>query len=376
MPVLNDICNERLYESEKASKKRSLVPVAVDADGVHILREGIRYLNFSGNDYLGLSHHPKVKEAASDALKTYGAGAGASRLVTGNHPLYTRLESQLARYKHTESALVFGSGMLANMGVLSGLMSEGDIIIADKLSHASMLDGAALSGATLKRFLHNDMAHLETVLRSHRAAHRHCLIMSESVFSMDGDKAPIEALSLLAKRYDAWLMIDDAHGLGITGPINGAVDIWVGTLSKALGSYGGYIAGSASLIAYLTSHARALMYTTGLPPATIAAATAALDILENEPERQKTVLKNAAHICHALALPMAQSAIVPWVIGQSEDALNASGQLAKKGIWVQAIRPPTVPQGSARLRMTCSALHTDTHIAVLIDALQNIRIVS
>lgn len=373
MPVLNDICNERLAESEKASKKRSLAPSAVDADGIHIQREGKRYINFSGNDYLGLSQHPKVKEAAITALKTYGTGAGASRLVTGNHPLYAILESQLARHKHTESALVFGSGMLANMGVISSLVSEGDIIIADKFSHASMLDGAALSAAALKRFSHNDMAHLEMLLQAHRGSHRHCLIMSESVFSMDGDKAPIEALSILAKRYDAWLMIDDAHGLGITQPTTGAVDIWVGTLSKALGSYGGYIAGSKSLIDYLTSHARALIYTTGLPPATVAAATTALALLENEPERTMQVLSNAQRICQALAMPDAQSAIVPWIVGKSEDALRASEQLAHKGMWVQAIRPPTVPQGSARLRMTCSALHTEAHINALIDALQNIR---
>ena len=374
MPVLNDICTERLQASEKAVRQRALTPCLIASDGVHMHRAGKQYLNFSGNDYLGLSHHPAVLKAAADALARYGAGATASRLVTGNHPLYDILESHIAHHKQCEAALVFGSGMLANLGVIQALTGEGDLILADKLVHASMIDGARLSGAELKRFAHNDATHLSALLEKFRPSYRNCLILTESVFSMDGDIAPLDTLSALCKTHDAWLMVDDAHGLGIVPQTGASVDIWLGTLSKSLGGYGGYVAGSHILIDYLTSHARALIYTTGLPPATIAAADAALSVLESEPQRGQQALHHAQRIASALGLAKAQSAIVPLIIGESDAALAASQALADEGIWVQAIRPPTVPQGAARLRITTSSAHEDVHISRLIDALKSHRL--
>jgi 8-amino-7-oxononanoate synthase len=329
-----------------------------------------QYINFSSNDYLVLSHHPDVIAAAREVAFSHGAGAGASRLITGNHPLYASLERRLAEHKNTEAALIFGSGMLANLGVIPALVDEKDVILADKLVHASMLDGAKLSGATLRRFGHNDMAHLKTLLTEHRGKFRHCLILSESVFSMDGDTAPLAELSALARESDAWLLIDDAHGLGIVGtPEDISVDIWIGTLSKSLGSYGGYVAGSRLLIDFLTTQARSLIYTTGLPPSVIAAADAALQIVEREPERGMLALEHAQRITHALGLPLAQSAIIPIIIGSNEQALKAAHALADKGFWVQAIRSPTVPNGTARLRITTSCAHTETQIDGLIAAL-------
>jgi 8-amino-7-oxononanoate synthase len=375
LPTVNDRCRDALNASENAGTRRVLTHWEAALAEMELMRcEGAemqRYINFSSNDYLGLVQNPEVVEAAREAALAYGVGAGASRLITGNHPLYALLETRLAQHKHTEAALIFGSGMLANLGAISALVGDNDLILADKIIHASMLDGAKLSGATLRRFRHNDMAHLRILLNEHRGKFRHCLIMSESVFSMDGDTAPLAELSAITKESDAWLLIDDAHGMGIVPvPDDTSVDIWIGTLSKSLGSYGGYVAGSRLLIDFLTSQSRSLIYTTGLPPSVIAAADVALQIMQREPERGAYALEHAQRITQALGLPLAESAIVPIIIGSNEQAIKVAHRLAERGFWVQAIRSPTVPNGSARLRITTSYAHTETQIDGLIAALQ------
>lgn len=367
MPALDAIAAEKTAQLEAKSRLRRLRTVVVE-EGITVSRDGSRLLSFSGNDYLGLANHSAIKQAMQDALSCYGAGAGASRLVTGNHPLYDPLESALAAYKGTEAALVFGSGYLANIGVIPALVGREDLVVADKLVHACILDGIKLSGAKLLRFKHNDAADAERLLQAHRLAHRHALLITETVFSMDGDLSPLVDLRRIADKHDAWLMTDDAHGIGRPQPVK--VDVQMGTLSKALGSYGGYIAGSQALIDYIVSTTRSFIFSTGLPPATIAAATAALNVLSQEPERADKALGNARRFASLLGLPEAQSTIVPLVLGEEEKALAAAQSLEEAGFLVAAIRPPTVPEGTSRLRFAFSALHTERDIERLVEVIR------
>lgn len=371
MPAFNAILSARLEKQAENGLLRTLTPCASDAFGmVNVGAQNL--INFSSNDYLGLSFHPAVIEAGIAASKHAGAGSGASRLVTGNHPYYAPLEQGLAQAKKQESALVFGSGYLANIGTISALMGKDDLILADKLAHACILDGARLSGATLKRFSHNDVKHARQLLEIHRGKYAQCLIVTESIFSMDGDVAPLDALSQLATQHDAWLMVDDAHGFDypMSDGIKPHVDIWLGTLSKALGSYGGYVAGSKILIDYLISSARSFIFSTGLPPFAIASAHAAIEMACREPERKSRALAHAQRFSHAMRLEQAQSAIVPLIVGSAQDALQLSSVLKEKGVYVQAIRPPTVPPNSSRLRITFSAAHSDGQVDTLIDSLR------
>ncbi len=324
-------------------------------------RGGKRLVSFSCNDYFGLSRHPKVTQAAVAATREYGAGAGASRLVSGNHPLYEQLESLLARTKGTEAAIVFGSGYLANLGTIPALMGKNDLILADKYIHACMLDAAKLSGATCLRFAHNNAGHLRLLLEANRSEYQNCLILTETVFSMDGDRAPMREFTELAAEFDGWLMSDDAHGLFVTQQPNRA-QIQMGTLSKSLGGYGGYVCGSKALIDYLQTAARSVIYSTGLPPASIAAAIAAIEILQADEKLCAKPLENAKYFTQLLGIKEAESAIVPVILEESEKALKASEFLASHGFYVAAIRPPTVPENSARLRFAFSALHTREQI--------------
>ncbi len=360
MPALDEVLKQKLQLLEAKHLKRALKETT-RGEGVHVIRAGRELISFSDNDYLGLSRHPKVVAEAEAALAEYGTGAGASRLVTGNHPLYTALESKLASYKGTEAACIFGSGYLANLGAIPALVGAGDLILADKFAHACMLDAARLSGATFMRFAHNNVEHCRLLLDANRREHHHCLILTETVFSMDGDIAPIAELSELATLHDAWLMTDDAHGLGIVPHIKGA-DIQMGTLSKAAGSYGGYVCGSQALIDYLESAARSLIYSTALPPAVIAASTASLTLIKSEPERGQKALRHAQHFTALLGLAPAQSAIVPVIVRENEKALAASAMLEENGFLVAAIRPPTVPEHTARLRFAFSAQHEEKDI--------------
>ena len=361
MPALDESLQQKLRVLEARRRRRALAGTAW-VSGVTVERSGRKLISFSGNDYLGLSHRPEVAKAAQVALKKYGTGAGASRLVTGNYPLYDELEAALAKYKGTEAACVFGSGYLANIGTIPALVGAGDLIIADKFIHACMHDGARLSGATVMRFAHNNLAHCRMLLEANRAGHHHCLLLTETVFSMDGDRAPLAGLAALAGEFDAWLMVDNAHETSPATNIHQSPTITMGTLSKAAGSYGGYVCGSETLIEYLQNAARSLIYSTGLPPASVASSIAALKIMMGEPELVKKPLENARLFTSLLGLQEAESAIVPVVLKEDERALMASQLLEECGFLVSAIRPPTVPENTARLRFTFSALHTPEQI--------------
>ncbi len=340
-------------------------------DSIHVRRGGRALVSFCCNDYLNLSAHGAVKAAAAVAIERFGAGAGASRLVTGDHPLLGELERALATFKDTEDAVVFGSGYLANLGIIPAVMGSGDLILVDELSHACILGGARLSGAQELRFHHNDMAHLETLLDQHRSSVRHALIVTDGVFSMDGDLAALPQIIELAQKFDAWVMTDDAHGLGTIGGGVGCSnaftaplqpELQMGTLSKALGSYGGYLCASQAVCELVRNRARTFVYSTGLPPASAAAALAALEIVRSDVALCAKPTAQAARFCEALGLPAPQSPIVPLVLGDEQSALHASAALEDAGFLVTAIRPPTVPAGTARLRFTFTAAHTDAEI--------------
>jgi 8-amino-7-oxononanoate synthase len=291
--------------------------------------------------------------------------------VSGNHPLLQQLEERLARRKRKPAALVFGSGYLANIGLPGALAGTGDLIAIDELAHASMHAGARLSGARVLTFRHNDLQHLADLLVHERPAARRVLILTERIFSMDGDQAPLRAMGQLAERNDAWLLADDAHGLGVAEH-DGDVPLDMGTLSKALGSYGGYVCSSAPVISLLQGRARSFVYSTGLPPASAAAALTALDIMDAEPEKCLRPRLLARRFAQALNLPDPASAIVPLIVGEAGRALALSAALERAGFLVVAIRPPTVPVGSARLRFTFSAAHSDAQVDALIDVVTNV----
>src|SRR3984885_4005975 len=368
MRSLDEFASSKLEALEAARLRRT--PVVTVRDGIFAERGGRRLLSFSCNDYLNLSRHPAIIKAAVEAAQNYGVGAGASRLVTGNHPPYDELESRLARLKGTEASCVFGSGYLANIGIIPALAGSGDLVLVDELSHACIHAGAKLSGALVQRYRHGDVAHTEALLAEHRGRHTHALIATDGVFSMDGDLAPLEALSALAKRHDAWLLVDDAHGLGVVGHgrgsafANGGADVplQMGTLSKAVGVYGGYLCASRAVVDLMRTRARPFIYSTGLPPPVVAAAIAALDLIERDRALTEEPLRKARLFTRALNLPEAQSAIVPVIVGEAEAALAASEMLESEGFLVVAIRPPTVPAATARLRFAFTALHPEAEI--------------
>jgi 8-amino-7-oxononanoate synthase len=371
---LDAFARQKLAELDRAHLRRTLVDT-VRTDGIWVTRNGRRLLSFSCNDYLNLAQHPAVKEAAIAAIRRHGVGAGASRLVTGNHPLFAELEARLARLKQTEAACVFGSGYLANAGIIPALIGREDLVLVDELAHACLWSGARLAGATVLAFRHNDVEHAEALLAQQRERHRHALIATDGVFSMDGDLAPLAALGALARRFDAWLLSDDAHGIGVVGGGRGSsfvggkadVPLQMGTLSKAIGSYGAYLCASRPVIDLMHNRARTLIYSTGLPAAAVAAAVAALDLIERDPAYAARPLHKAKAFTEMVGLPEAQSPIVPIVIGDAEAALHASRLLEDEGFLVIAIRPPTVPEGTARLRFSFSALHPDDEIERLAD---------
>ena len=354
MPALRDYAREQLALVAQRALTRRVVETE-RLGGTRVRRGGREYVSFSCNDYFGLTHDPKVIAAAREALERYGTGAAASRLVTGSHPVYAELERLLAEMKGTEAALVFSSGYLANVGVIPALIGKEDLVVADRLCHACMWDGARLSGATVMRFDHNDLDHCRGILEAHRTKFERCLILTETVFSMDGDRGPVGELSGLGRAYDAWLMTDDAHGLGVCSPQT--ADVQMGTLSKAVGSCGGYVCGTAELIAWLANRSRSLMFSTGLPPASVASAVAALRIIRDDEELRAKPLENARRFTTALGRQPAASQIVPVIIGEPKRALDASAMLQEHGLLAVAIRPPSVPAGTARLRFAFSALH-------------------
>jgi len=337
--------------------------------------DGVEVLLLCSNNYLGLADHPRVRKAAAEAAMRWGAGAGASRLVSGNMTIHRRLEEQLAAFKGSESCLLFGSGYLANTGIVSALAREGDVVFSDALNHASIVDGCRLARARTFVYDHCDTDHLEWGLRE--AGGRGALIVTDGVFSMDGDVAPLARIVELAHRYDARVMVDDAHGLGALGPggrgsvaaagLGDEVDVVVGTLGKALGSYGAYACMSRTMSKYLINTARTLIFSTALSPPAVAAAGAALDLLIEEPRRVDRLQRNAkimreALAGHGVATGASTTQVLPLVVGDADHAVRVCERALEKGIFAQAIRPPTVPEGSSRLRLAVMSPHTRTEL--------------
>lgn len=367
---------EEIESIKKASLYRKLRSVAGD-QGPVLNVDGREVLNFSSNNYLGLANHPKLAAAAKEAIDRYGCGSGASRLISGNMTLHEALEERLARFKGTEAALVFNSGFQANTGILSTLAGEGDAIFSDALNHASIIDGCRLSRAKTFVYAHCDLDDLEAALKKSAGCRRR-LIVTESIFSMDGDEAPLASIVKLAERFGASVMVDEAHATGLFGS-NGAgvvaklgigdrVLVQMGTLGKALGGFGAYVAGSRTLREILVNRCRSFIFTTALPPAVMAMAMAALDVVESEPERRAALRQNCRSMTqglHALGYRMGESAspILPLVVGEADACMRLSERLFERGVFAQGIRPPTVPQGSSRLRVTLMATHTPAHIA-------------
>ncbi len=376
---LDQFVTGKLDALEAQSLRRRLIETDRFSD-VEVHRNGKTLISFCCNDYLNLSHHPAVIAAANDATTRYGTGSGASRLVTGNHPLFAELEARLAKLKQAEDCVIFGSGYLANLGIVPTLVGAPDIIIADELSHSCLLMGSKLSDATTHIFRHNDLAHVEALLKAHRADARHCLILTDGIFSMDGDLAPVAELAALAEKYDAWLMTDDAHGIGVVGEGRGSsfvtgikanVPLQMGTLSKAIGSYGGYLCASKPVCDFIRTRARTLIYSTGLAPAQVAAAIAALDVIEGDSDYANLPVKKAQSFTRALNIAPATSPIVPLILGDADATLRASALLEAEGFLVTGIRPPTVPAGTARLRFTFTARHADADIARLANLVRD-----
>lgn len=340
--------------------------------------EGRDYLNFASNDYLNLSGHPRVLECANRALVEFGGGATSSRLVSGTLPLHAELEQTIAAHKGYDASLVFGTGYMANVGTITALVGRNDLVIADKLVHASMIDAVTLSRAELVRFKHNDVAHLELILEKRAGFEGRVLVMTESVFSMDGDLAPLREIAELSERFGVMLMVDEAHSTGIFGAggvgliaeqhLQPLVNVSMGTLSKAMGGYGGYVAVSKSLRAWLVHRARAFIYTTAPPPAQIGAALGAFEALKEDPSMGARLLENAAVFraqLQSAGLKTLDSAsqIVPVLIGENEKAVEVSQALRQRGIIASAIRPPTVPAGTARLRLSVTLAHSPADLA-------------
>lgn len=349
-----------------------------------------RLVNFCSNDYLGLANHPAIRKAFRQAVERYGVGAGAAHLVCGHSAAHHALEEELAEFVGRDRALLFSTGYMANLGVISALVGRGDAVFEDRLNHASLLDGGLLSGARFHRYPHRDWRALEAALAGSKATLR--LVVTDGVFSMEGDLAPMPELARIVRERDAWLMVDDAHGIGVLGASGrgtlehfglgvSEVPVLVGTLGKALGAFGAFVAGEANFIDYLIQRARTYIYTTALPPAVAEAARASLRIVHEEPERREVLQRKIQRFrigALQLGLPLADSItpIQPIWIGDNGLALTVSQALAERGFWVSAIRPPTVPEGTARLRVTLTANHTAEQVDRLLDALASVLLTS
>jgi glycine C-acetyltransferase/8-amino-7-oxononanoate synthase len=364
---------ERLDEIRELGLYRKLRLIS-GPQGPRVLLDGRPVLLLCSNNYLGLADHPRVRQAAADAAMRYGVGAGASRLVSGNMTIHRRLEEQLAEFKGTSACVLFGSGYLANVGVVSALAREGDVVLSDSLNHASIVDGCRLARAQTFVYEHRDLEHLEWGLQE--ANGRASLIVTDGVFSMDGDVAPLEDIVELAQRYDARVMVDDAHGVGALGPggrgavaaagLEHEIDVVVGTLGKSLGSYGAYVCCDRTMAKYLVNTARSLIFSTALPPPAVAGAMAALGLLADQPQRVDKLQRNARLLSDALAAEGVETGsgtqILPIVLGSAESAVSVSERLLERGIFAQAIRPPTVPEGTSRLRLAVMASHSASEL--------------
>jgi len=356
------------------------------APGEWVEIQGQRLLNLSSNNYLGLAAHPSLKAAAVQAVQQWGCGATASRLIVGNYEIYDQTEKDLAAFKGTEAALIFNSGYTANIGIITALVSRGDIVLSDKINHASIIDGSRLSGAQFLRYKHRDMTDLERCLKK-AEGYRRKLVISDSVFSMDGDLAPLPSIVDLKNKYGAVLMIDEAHGSGIFGAkgrglaeymgVSEEVEINMGTLGKAFGCFGAYVSGRKVLIDYLRNKARGFIFTTALPPAVIASVQAAIQVMQEEKWRRAEVLSKAAWVREQLAgagfdLLNSQSQIIPILSGDNATTLEFSSRLFQVNILAMAVRPPTVPLNTARLRLTVMATHSQEDLAWAVEQISQI----
>jgi 8-amino-7-oxononanoate synthase len=371
----------------KAGHRRFLRAVMTAPTG-RVVLDGREVITLGSNNYLGLSTHPKVIEAAADAVREYGTGASGSRLLTGNIQLYNNLEAKIAEVKGTEATLVFSSGYLANIGAIPVLAGDGDLILSDALNHASIIDGCRLSKARTQIYRHRDIDHLESLL-TQSATFGRKLIVTDGVFSMDGDIAPLPEICDLAERYNAMVMVDDAHSFGVLGKSGGGTVehfglenqdiIQMGTLSKAIGGLGGYVAGSRMLIDLLINRARSFIFSTGLPPATLAAASAAIDAMCSTPELRRRLFSNTRHLTTALSeagfqLLPSKTQILPLIVGSAEVTSKFAEMLLDYGVYAPAVRPPTVPEGTGRLRISAMATHTTEDMTAAIDAFNAVRL--
>ncbi|MGH8092091.1 MAG: 8-amino-7-oxononanoate synthase [Chthoniobacterales bacterium] len=387
---MSDQFQEQLAALRARSLHRKLREIGT-AQGPEVEIVGRHLLNFSSNDYLGLAADPILRQAAIAAIEEFGVGAGASRLISGTQSPHVVLESALARWKGTPAAICFSSGYAAAVGTLPALASKQDVVILDKLCHASLIDGARLSGAILRVFPHNHLGKLESHLEWARREYPEAriVVVTESVFSMDGDRAPLRELVELKKRFQAFLLLDEAHAIGVLGPhgrglaaelgLESEIDAQMGTLSKSLGASGGYICGSRGLIDWLINRARSFIFSTAPPPALAATATAAVRFLASDEgeARRKTLWRRIVQL--RKLLPMTKNefgqpaaAIIPWIVGDEERALDLARALQQEGFFVPAIRYPTVAKGAARLRITVSAVHSALQIASLGDAIRRL----
>lgn len=367
---LHEFAGEALLALEQRGLRRSLRAVGSAADA-WVDVAGRRTLLLCSNNYLGLANHPELVAAAAEAAATWGVGAGASRLISGSLALHHQLEAELAEWKRAEAAVLFNSGYHANVGTIAALVGEGDAVFSDAWNHASIIDGCRLSRARVIVYPHNDVDALATELA--RVPARHRLIVTDSVFSMDGDVAPLAEICAVAERYDAWVMVDEAHATGVVGPTGGGlveqlglydrVAVQMGTLGKAIGCFGAFIAAHKNVVQLLLNRARSLVYTTALPPPVVGAALAAVRLVRRDPRRRERLRANAEYLHAALQqarvpLLAPPGHILPVILGRPEVAMRVSERLLEEGVWVQGIRPPTVPAGTARLRVTVTATHT------------------
>ena len=373
----------QLEAKEKEQNKRS-IKVYEPIDAVRVKRNNREFIMMASNNYLGLTHDLRVQQAAKYAVEQYGTGSGGARLTSGTFPLFNELELGIADFKHTEQALVFNTGYMANVGTITALMNKNSIIISDELNHASIIDGCRLSGARIERYNHKDIEHAEHILKNYKSSHK--MIITDGVFSMDGDIAPLDKLYELGKEYNTLLMVDDAHSTGVLGNGRGTVhhfgltdvDVQLGTLSKALGSVGGYVAGRKELIEYLVNYSRSFIFSTALSPADIGAALEALTIVKNEPLVVEQLHENTAYMANKLQSMGIEcddeTPIFPIIVGDNERALSLAHELEARGIIITAIRPPTVPVGESRLRMTVTAAHSQEQLDYVANTLRGLLV--
>lgn len=382
--MLENSLRETLTDLSQKKLRRKL-RVVEGAQGRELILDGKKVLNFCSNNYLGLADDPRLIQAATDAMQKEGFGSGASRLVCGNLSSHTKLEQKIAAFKGTEAALLFSTGYMANVGIIPALCGHGDMIFSDRLNHASIIDGILLSHAEFKRYPHNDMDILEVMLKAASPGKK--LIITDSVFSMDGDVAPLDKIVELAEKYNCMVMVDEAHGLGVLGPngkgaaeyfdVGSKIAVQMGTFSKAAGSFGAYVCGSRQLIDYLVNKARSFIYTTGMPPAVAAASVKGIELIESEPQRRKRLWEHTHYVLGELKYLgfdtlNTTTPIIPIVVKDPDVCVQFSQKLLEAGIFVSAIRPPTVPAGTSRLRLTLMATHTQEDLKFLIDKMQTI----